>query len=160
MCSQKQFLDSPHQLQPDNRTTMGPNKRIEAIREVKCDILDALKRLSKYTTDTSMKKLHAMPPDVFTQKHAALPKFKRLYRRTLRVTMDGKQLAPRRTKHDHYYKLFDEFVDLLDMQNDQLLEIEETMDSLHELNEYWKSTLTQPTIEFKPVKNRPPTPLP
>ncbi len=101
MCSQKQFLDSPSQLQPDNRTTMGPTKRIEAIREAERDILDALKRLSKYTTDTSMKKLHAMPLDVFTQKHAALPKFKSLYRRTLRVTMDGKQLAPRRTKHDY-----------------------------------------------------------
>ncbi len=66
--------------------------------------------------------------------------------------MDGKELAPRWTKHDYYYKLFDEFVDLLDMQNDQLLEIEETMDSLRELHEYRKQTLTQPPIEFKPVK--------
>ncbi len=46
------------------------------------------------------------------------------------------------------------------MQNDQLLEIEETMNSLRELHEYWKQVLTQPTIELTPVKNRPPTPLP
>jgi hypothetical protein len=72
MCAQKQFLDAPEQANPHNRTKMGPNNRIEAIREVERDILDALKRLSKYTTDTSMKKLHAMPLEDFTKKHAAL----------------------------------------------------------------------------------------
>ena len=101
-----------------------------------------------------------MPLEDFTKKHAALPQFKRLYRRTLRATRDGQQLAPRRTKHDFYYRLFDEFVYLLDMQNDQLLEIEETMDSLRELHEYRKNTSTQHTIAFKPVKDRPPSPLP
>jgi hypothetical protein len=160
MCAQKQFLDAPEPTNPHNRTKMGPKNRIEAIREVERDILDALKRLSKYTTDTSMKKLHAMPLEDFTKKHAALPQFKRLYRCTLRATRDGQQLAPRRTKHDFYYRLFDEFVYLLDMQNDQLPEIEETMDSLRELHDFRKQTLTRPTIGFKPVKNRPPTPLP
>ena len=160
MCSQKQFLDSPHQLKPDIRTNMGPNNRQEAILEVQRDILDSLKKLSKYTTDMSMQKLHQMPFDVFERKQSALPQFKRLYKRTLRATRDGQKLAPRNTKHEFYYRLFEEFVFLLDMQNDQLLEIEETMDSLVELHEYRKQTLTQQTHEFKPVKDRPPTPLP
>ena len=60
MCSQKQFLDAPEPANSHNRTKMGPNNRIEAIREVERDILDALKRLSKYTTDTSMQKLQTM----------------------------------------------------------------------------------------------------
>ena len=107
-----------------------------------------------------LQKLHAMPFDVFTRKQAALPQFKRLYKRTLRATRDGQKLAPRNTKHEFYYRLFEEFVFLLDMQNDQLLEIEETMDSLVELHEYRKQTLTQHAYEFKPVKDRPPTPLP
>jgi hypothetical protein len=49
MCSQKQFLDSPNQLQPDNRTKMGPNTRIEAIKDIESNILDSLKRLSRFT---------------------------------------------------------------------------------------------------------------
>jgi hypothetical protein len=113
--------------QPDKNGT----SRLEAIREVERDILDSLKRLSKYTTDMSMQKLHAMPFDFFTRKQAALAQFKRLYKRTFRATRDGQQLAPRLTKHDFYYRLLEEFVYLLDMQNDQLLEIEETVDSLH-----------------------------
>ena len=111
----------------------------------------------------SMQKLHQMPFDVFERKQSALPQFKRLYKRTLRATRDGQKLAPRNTKHEFYYRLFEEFVFLLDMQHDQLLEIEETMDSLVELHEYRKQTLTQQTkqsYEFKPVKDRPPTPLP
>ncbi len=101
-----------------------------------------------------------MPHDVFTRRQAALPQFKRLCTRTIRATRDGQQLAPRRTKHDVYYRLFEEFVYLLDLQNDLLLEIEETMDSLRDLHEFRKKNSTQPTYEFKPVKNRPPTPLP
>ena len=113
----------------------------------------------------SMQKLHQMPFDVFERKQSALPQFKRLYKRTLRATRDDQKLAPRNTRHEFYYRLFEEFVFLLDMQNDQLLEIEETMESLVELHEYRKQTLTQQTLtqqtyEFKPVKDRPPTPLP
>ena len=96
---------------------MGPNTRREAILDIERDILDSLKRLSKFTTDMSPKKLQAMSYDVFTRKQAALPQFKRLCTRTIRATRDGQQLAPRRTKHDVYYRLFEEFVFLLDMQN-------------------------------------------
>ncbi len=86
----------------------------------------------------SPKKLQALSYDIFHTKQAALPRFKRLCRRTIRATKDGQHLAPRLSKHDFYYRLFEEFVFLLDLQNDLLLEIN----------------------EFKPVKNRPPTPLP
>ena len=50
---------------------MGPNSRSEAIRDVERDILDSLKRLSKFTTDMSPKKLQALPYDVFNRKQAA-----------------------------------------------------------------------------------------
>ncbi len=108
----------------------------------------------------SPKKLQALPYYVFHTKQAALPMFKLLCRRTIRATKDGQQLAPRLSKHDFYYRLFEEFVFLLDLQNDLLLEIEETMDSLRDLHEFRKQNLTHTTHEFKPVKNRPPTPLP
>ncbi len=74
---------------------MGPNSRSEAIRDVERDIIDSLKRLSKFTTDMSPKKLQAMPYDDFNKKQAALPQFKRLCKRTIRATRDGQQLAPR-----------------------------------------------------------------
>ncbi len=108
----------------------------------------------------STKKLQAMPYDVFTRNQAALPQFKRLCNRTIRATRDGQQLAPRRTKHDVYYRLFEEFGVLLDMQHDLLLEIEASMDSIRHLHEFRKQHLTQHTYEFKPVRNRPPTPAP
>ncbi len=82
----------------------------------------------------STPKLQA-PSDVFTRKQAALPQFKRLCNRTIRASRDGQQIAPRLTKHDYYYKLFENFVDILDMQNDLLLEIEESMDSIRDLHE-------------------------
>ncbi len=84
--------------------------------------------------------------------------FKRLCNRTIRATRDDQQLAPRRTKHDVYYRLFEEFGVLLDMQNDLLLKIEESMDSVKNLHEFRQQHLAQHTYEFKPVKNRPPTP--
>jgi hypothetical protein len=160
MCSQKQFLDNTDQYHQRNRTKMGPNTRQEAILDIERDILDSLKRLGKYTTEMTTKKLQTMPYDVFTRKQAALPQFKRLCTRTIRATRDGQQLAPRRTKHDVYYRLFEEFGILLDMQHDLLLEIEESMDSVRHLHEFRKQHLTQHTYEFKPVKNRPPTPAP
>jgi hypothetical protein len=160
MCSQKQFLDTPEQYNQSNRTNMGPNTRLEAILDIESDILDSLKRLGKFTTEMSSKHLQSMPYDVFTRKQAALPQFKRLCKRTIRATRDGQQLAPRRTKHDIYYRLFEEFMTLLDMQNDLLLEIEESMDSVKHLHEFRQQHLTQHTFEFKPVKNRPPTPAP
>ncbi len=94
ICSQKQFLDSPEQYNQRNWTTMGPNTRIEAIRDDERDILDSLKRLSKFTTEMSTKKLQAMPYDVFTRKQVALPQFKRLCNRTIRV----ERLTTNRTK--------------------------------------------------------------
>ncbi len=141
---------------------MGPNTRLEAILDIESDILDSFERLGKFTTEMSSKHLlvQLIPYDVFTRKQAALPQFKRLYKRTLRATRDGQQLAPRRTKNDIYYRLFEEFATLLDMQNDPLLEIEESMDSVRHLHEFRKQHLTQHTYEFKPVKNRPPTPAP
>jgi hypothetical protein len=68
---------------------MGPNTRQEAIHNIERDVLDSLKRLSKYTTEMSTKKLQAMPYDVFTRKQAALPQFKRLCNRTISATRDG-----------------------------------------------------------------------
>ena len=139
---------------------MSPSKRIEAILDIERDILDSLKRLSKFTTEMTARKLQAMHYDVFNRKYAALPQFKRLCNRTIRAARQGQQLAPRRTKHDTYNRLFEEFGYLLDLQNDQLLELEETMDSLREFHEYRKNNSVQQTREFKPVKDRPPTPLP
>ncbi len=106
------------------------------------------------------KKLQAMPYDVFTRKQAALPQFKKLCNRTIRATRDGQQLAPRRTKHEVYYRLFEEFVILLDMQNDLLLEIEESIVAVTDLQELRKQHSTPQTYEFKPVKDRTPAPAP
>ena len=161
MCSQKQFLDTQEQYNQQIRTNMGPNTRQEAIIDIERDILDSLKKLSKYTTDMSSKKIQSMSYDVFDRKRATLPQFKKLCNRTIRAARDGQQLAPRRTKHDVYYRLFEEFLILLDMQNDLLLEIEESIVAFTDLQEFrkkWHSTSVEQ--QFKPVKERPPTPAP
>jgi hypothetical protein len=113
MCSQPQFLHSPQHLKDDNRTKMGPNSRIEAIRDTQSDILDSLKRLTKYTTELTSKKLYAMSCHAFDKKKAALPQYKRLCDRTIRVTMDGQILAPRKSRHEYHYRLFEDFLDIL-----------------------------------------------
>ena len=164
MCSQPQFLHSPNQHFDINRTKMGPNTRIEAIRDTQSDILDSLKRLTKYTTELTSKKLYSMPCDVFDKKKAALPQYKRLCDRTIRVTMDGQLIAPRKSKHEYHYRLFEDFLDILRQESDRLLEIEETMESLRDLHEFRKQYKSKPVeppqneYSFKPVKNRPPTP--
>jgi hypothetical protein len=90
MCSQPQFLQSPKQLKDINRTNMGPNTRIEAIRDTQSDILDSLKRLTKYTTELTSKKLYTMSCDVFDKKKAALPQYKRLCDRTIELQWTDK----------------------------------------------------------------------
>ena len=109
----------------------------------------------------SSKNIQSMSYDVFDRKRATLPQFKKLCNRTIRATRDGQQLAPRRTKHDVYYRLFQEFMVLLDMQNDLLLEIEESITAFTDLQEFrkkWHSTSIE--NQFKPVKERTPTPAP
>jgi hypothetical protein len=71
MCSQKQFLHSSEPATKSNRTKMGPNTRIEAIRDVQSDTLDSLKRLSKFTTAISTKKLYTMSFEEFNKHKAA-----------------------------------------------------------------------------------------
>jgi hypothetical protein len=109
---------------------MGPNTRIEAIRDTQNDILDSLKRLTKYTTDLTSKKLYTMSYDVFDKKKAALPQYKCLCDRTIRVTIDGQILAPRKSKHEYHYPVFADFLEILRQESDRLLEIEESMESL------------------------------
>jgi hypothetical protein len=157
ICSQKQFLDSPNRLHQDNRTKMGPNTRIEAIKDIESDILDSLKRLSRFTTDTTQKKLQSMTHDNFKKKHASLPQFKRLCERTIRAARDGQQLAPRSGKDGFYYRLFENFADILKRQHDQILDIKESMENLQDLYEYRQKYMEN---TFKPVKERPPTPYP
>ncbi len=60
MCLQKQFLDNTQQYNQQHRTNMGPNNRIEAVLDIERDILDSLKKLSKFTTEMTAKKLQAM----------------------------------------------------------------------------------------------------
>jgi hypothetical protein len=145
---------------------MGPNTRIEAIRDTQSDILDSLKRLTKYTTDLTSKKLYSMSCDVFDKKKAALPQYKRLCDRTIRVTMDGQVLAPRKSKHEYHYRLFADFLEILRQESDRLLEIEESMESLKDLHDFRRQNhfrpveLSQNEHAFKSVKNRPPTPAP
>jgi hypothetical protein len=122
MCSQKQFLDSPNQLHPDNRINMGPNTRMEAIRDIEDDILDSLKRLGRFTTGMTSKKLQSTTHETFTKKHAALPQFKRLCERTIRAAKDGQQLAQRIGKDGFYYRLFENFADILQKQHNQIVD--------------------------------------
>ncbi len=162
MCSQKHFLDKSQDAKSTNRTKMGPNTRIEAIRDTQDDILTSLKRISRYTTDVNTKKLYAMSYDDFNRKQTALPRYKRLCDRTIRVTMNGQMLAPRSTKHEYHYRLFGDLQEILQYEHDRLLEIEEAMDSLRDLHEFRQKQTFQPVREnereLKPVKNRPPTP--
>jgi hypothetical protein len=133
---------------------MGPNNRIEAIRDTQRDILDSLKRLSRYTTALTTKQLTAMSSDVFDKKKAPLPQYKRLCDRTIRVTMNGKIIAPRQSSHEYHYRLFGDFLEILELEQDRLREIEEAMENLKDLHEFRK----QQTDELKSVKTRPPTP--
>ncbi len=117
---------------------MGPNNRIEAIRDTQCDILDSLKRLAKYTTALTSEKLKEMHPDVFETKKAALPQYKRLCDRTIRITMDGQLLAPRKSSHEYHYRLFEEFLEILQLEQDRLHDIAETMENLQQLLKFRK----------------------
>jgi hypothetical protein len=117
---------------------MGPNSHLEAIRDTQNDILDSLKRLSKYTTDVTNTKLYDMSYESFAKKQAAFPQYKRLCDRTIRVTIDWKMLAPRRSKLEYHYRLFDDLLEMLQTENDRLLEIEEAMESLRDLHEFRK----------------------
>jgi hypothetical protein len=83
-------LHSSDNLQTANRTKTGPNSRLRAIRDTQNDILDSLKRLSKYTTDVTNKKLYDMTYESFTEKQVGFPQYRRLCEQTIRVTMDEK----------------------------------------------------------------------
>jgi hypothetical protein len=77
--------------------------------------------------------------------------------------MDEQLLATRKSKHEYHYRLFGDFMEILQYEHDRLLEIEEAMASLRDPHEFRKQN-TFKTVEphtessYKPVKDRPPPP--
>jgi hypothetical protein len=85
----KKILHTPQQRQQDSRTNLGHNTRTEAIRDTQSDILESLKCFSKFTTDTTNKKLYGLSFDAFDEHKAALPRYKPLCDRTIRPGYNG-----------------------------------------------------------------------
>jgi hypothetical protein len=79
-----------------------------------------------------------MPFDEFHKHKTALPQYKRLCDRTIRVTMGGQLRAPRTSKHGYHYRLFADFMEML-------LEIEEAMELLRDLHDFRRKTPSNPS---------------
>jgi hypothetical protein len=109
--SQLNFLDNE-----EHQPTM-PLAKMDLIRMKQSEIVSALVTLAKYTG----KVYKPMTPYQFQLELQTVERMDTLCTRASRTARSGQQLAPRVGPYAYYYRLFDDFFEIIQMEYDKLL---------------------------------------
>jgi hypothetical protein len=104
-----------------------PSDRSTAIREVQADILSTLKITSYFTNDTTRAHINSLHLDDFNCLKSITKERKIKCERAIKACMDGQQLAPRQTQYKYHYRLCPDYLEILQIELDRILEIEDYM---------------------------------
>jgi hypothetical protein len=110
--SQFDFLDTK-----EHQPTMPQHAKMDVIRTKQSDIVSALVTLSKYTA----KVYTPMTPHQFHLELQTLERMKNLSTRASVTARTGQNLAPRVGPYAYYYRLFEDFYEIIQMEYDKLL---------------------------------------
>jgi hypothetical protein len=114
--SEFNFLDTK-----EHQQTMPQHAKMDFIRTKQSDIVSALVTLSKYIA----KVYTAMTPHQFHLELQTVERMKNLSTRASVTARSGQNLAPRVGPYAYYYRLFEDFYEIIQMEYDKILTQEE-----------------------------------
>jgi hypothetical protein len=71
--------------------------------------------------------------------------------------MDGQQLAPRKTEYKYHYRLFADYMEILDIELDRIIEIQDYMEDQEQMIKF--RTEHYQEYRFHSIHDRKPTPF-
>ena len=98
---------------------MPTHKQIEVIRIQQAAVVTNLVEIARYTHIPPV--YHEMTQTEFDTKIKNLERISTLCVRSIRATRHGQKLAPKVRPYAHYYRLFDDFCEILQLERDTIL---------------------------------------
>ncbi len=98
---------------------MPTNKQIEVIRLQQAAVVTNLVEIARYTHAPPV--YTEMTQQEFNTKLKNLDRIPTLCTRSIRATRHGQQLAPKVGPYAHYYRRFDDFCEILELERDSIL---------------------------------------
>ncbi len=77
--------------------------------------------------------------------------------RAIKACIDGQQLAPRKTEYKYHYRLFADYLEILQIELDRIIEIQEYMDDQEDMIKF--KTEHYQEYRFHSIHDRQPTPF-
>jgi hypothetical protein len=110
-----------------------PSDRCTAIREVQADVLSTLKKTSYFTNDTTHAHINSLHLDDFNRLKRIAKRRKITCEKAIKARMDGQQLAPRKTEYQYHYRLFADYLEILQIELDRIIEIQDYMEDQEDM---------------------------
>ncbi len=134
-----------------------PSDRATAIREVQADILSTLKKSSYFTNDTTRAHINSLHRDDFNRLKSIAKWRKIICERAIKACIDGQQLAPRKTEYKYHYRLFADYLEIIQIELDRIIEIQEYMEDQEDMIKF--KTEHYQEHRFHSIHDRQPTPF-
>jgi hypothetical protein len=134
-----------------------PSDRMTAIKEVQADILSTLKKTSYFTNETTRAHINSLHLDDFNLLKRITKGREITCERAIKACIDGQQLAPRKTEYKYHYRLFAEYMEILQIELDRIFEIQDYMEDQEEMFKF--KTEHYQEYRFHPIHERQPTPF-
>jgi hypothetical protein len=134
-----------------------PSDRSTAIREVLADILSTLKKTSYFTNDTTRAHINSLHLDDFNRLKRIAKGRKITCERAIKACVDGQQLASRKTECKYHYRLFADYLEILQIELDRIIEIQDYMEDQEDMIKF--KTEHYQEYRFHSIHDRQPTPF-
>jgi hypothetical protein len=118
LCSQTNFPSAHH---PDTmpKTKTKATTKIDVIRLQQAAVVNNLVEIARYTHTNPV--YTEMTQEKFNTTIRNLNRISKLCTRSIRATRHGQRLAPKVGPYAHYYRLFDDFCEILQLESDRIL---------------------------------------
>jgi hypothetical protein len=116
-----------------NQSDKMPSDRMTSIKEVQADILSTLKKTSYFTNDTTRAHINSLHLDDFNRLKSIAKGRKITCERAIKACIHGQQLAPRKTEYKYHYRLFADYLEILQIELDRIIEIQDYMEDQQQM---------------------------
>jgi hypothetical protein len=120
-CSQtSQIKNTTEQQAHKNQSDKMPSDRMTATKEVQADILSTLKKTSYFNNNTTRAHINSLHLEDFNRLKRIAKGRKVTCERAIKACIDGQQPAPRKTEYKYHYRLFTDYMEILQIELDRI----------------------------------------
>jgi hypothetical protein len=153
-----QTKNTTEQQAHKNQNDKMPSDRMTAIKEVQAEILSTLKKTSYFTNDTTRAHINSLHLDDFNRLKQRIAKGSKITcERAIKACIDGQQLAPRKTEYKYHYWFNANYLEILQIELDRIIEIQDYMEDQEQMIKF--KTEHYQEYRFHSVYDRQPTPF-